>query len=299
MRYLLLVLSLALAASAQQNENKVRMEIRAVGKPIPPPPPKAEPGDSVEMDRDTGAIVATSRGLSFTFRKHNFMGPLLRVSYSAVGDQVEYLYTLANGSGSANTISSFALYLPDPAAAQAAPPSPWQPIPVLTPSAPETPPLLFARVDLEGTGVGRLSAGQQMGPFALRAPGMPGLIRVVFRPERTGPKAGEVAEGDYFFGSSPWVQARILELDTHDRHEIRTWTIGPKRGVPYNDLTTIRAEIREGAQVPEFARNAVEIVAIASLPDPAAIRSRLEKLPSTSFQKEWVQALLWRLDRIQ
>lgn len=299
MRCLLLITGLALAASAQQAEKKFKLELRLEGKPMPPPPPEAEPGDSVEVDRVSGAISATSRGRSFTFHKSNFIGPLLRVSYSAAGDKVEYAYTLSNSDGSAKAISSFALYLQEPTAAQAALPFPWKPIAILSPAAPETPSLLFARVDLEGAGIGRLSAGRQMGPFVLSAPGMPGLVRVVFRPEQDPPKPEGQNDGDFFNGASPWVREKLIELDTHDRHEIRSWTIGPKRGSAGNDLAAIQTEIREGALVPEFGRNAVEIMAIAALSDPAAIRGRLEKLTATPFQREWVKALLWRLDRLK
>ena len=87
MRYIMLALSLALVGSPQQTEKKFKFELRLEGKPMPPPPPEAEPGDNVKMDRDTGAIVATSRGRSFTFVRNNFMGPRLRVSYSTVGGQ--------------------------------------------------------------------------------------------------------------------------------------------------------------------------------------------------------------------
>lgn len=299
MRYLLIVISLALAASAQQAEKKFKLELRLEGKPMPPPPPEAEPGDSVEMDRDTGAIVATSRGRSFTFRKHTFMGPLLRVSYSEVGDQLEYLYTLGNAAGSANTISAFALSLPEPTAVQAKAPSSWGHLSILQPAAPRVPSLAFLNVEKDGTETGRLSAGRQMGPFRIKAPGMPGLVGVVFTPEPDPPKPEGQNDGDFFFGFSPWVQARVLELDSPDRRELRSWTIGPKRGSAGNDLAAIQTEIREGALVPEFGRNAVEIMAIAALSDPAAIRGRLEKLTATPFQREWVKALLWRLDRLK
>lgn len=299
MRNLLLVLTVTLAVYAQQKQGEVRFQIRLEGKARPAPPPEPEAGDSVEIDPVSGAIAATSRGRSFTFPKHNFMRPVLQVSYSAAFDDVEYTYTLANAAGSANTISAFAIYLLEPAAAQATLPSPWRAIPILKPAPPETASLLLLPFGEDGTDRGQLFPGRQAGPFRIKAPGLPGLVRVVFSPERAIPKPGEVTEGDFFDWASAWVRERLLQLDTHDRHEIRGWTIGPRNRATANDLAAIQDEVREAAQVPEFAAASVEILAIASLSDPTAIRSRIARLPASSFQKQWAQAVLWKLDRLR
>lgn len=299
LRYLLFAISLTLTAFSQQAEKKVKFEIRLEGKAIPAPPPEPEPGDRVEMESATGAIVATSRGRSFIFTRNNFMGPKLLVSYASVGDRVEYVYNLGNAAGSPNAISAFALYLPEPNAVEATTPGSWGHLAILKPAAPEVPSLLFLYTEKDGPDIGRLSAGPQAGPFRVKSQGMPGLVRVVFSPEQEPLKPEGQNSGDFLFGSSPWVRERVLELDTADRHEIRSWTIGPKLGSDGNDLAAIQAEIREGALVPEFARNSVEILAIASLTEPTEIRSRLDRLSGTPFQREWVKALLWRLDRLR
>lgn len=267
---------------------QTRMELRVI-KVEPPPPPQQESGDSVEIDRATGDIVATSRGVTFRLPSENDMAPDLTVSFRESGGNLVYDYKIANGPMARLTINSVGLLIPKVAITTVTPPVGW--IALKGEPVPPTPPcLLFLKKEDNAR---QLTAGASMN-FVVVSTDLPGLIIARFLPLSKDRKAGERTHGGFIEWASPWVREKLLQADTQDRHEIQLYTIGPKIAVSDDGLSAIQSELRAASGLAVFSAIGSQLLQASYLKSLAEIRAVLQSLGATQLQRDFVSAIQWR-----
>jgi len=239
-----------------------------VGGPIPI---EKEPGDNIIV-RPDGTIIATSRTRSFNFPVTNRMLPRVAVSYSIVNGRVQYEYTISNGPG-ADSISSFSLTISAPV--DAILPDPWKVLPINKLN--EAPSLTFLRVSPDTDSKQKLNASVTLPPIRMTSDHAPGLIESTFYPVPFAMTPAAVAfgmtSGEFFNGSSPWIQQRLIELDTPDRHRLKSLTIGPVIALQADSWQAVRQEIQAATQRPQLSLLRDHIFKTALPSDQAALDS--------------------------
>ncbi|MBL8230428.1 MAG: hypothetical protein JNL98_18200 [Bryobacterales bacterium] len=261
-----------------------------------PIPIEKEPGDKIIVQPD-GTIIATSRARTFRFPVTNRMLPRVAVAYRVVNGRVQYEYTISNGLG-ADSISSFSLGITGPA--DPIVPDPWQALPIQR--LDEAPSLGFMRVAPDNDERRKLNASVTLPPIRIMSDLAPGLIDTTFYPVPFAMSPAAVANGvkagDFFSGSSPWIQQRILELDTPDRHRLKSLTIGPVIALQADSWQAVRQEIEAAAQRPQLSWLRDHIMKAALPSDQAALGAWLQDLQKRSpagIVSDFVDAMLWRL----
>lgn len=259
-------------------------------------PIEKEPGDKIIV-RPDGTIVATSRARSFSFPVRNRMLPRVAVAYSIVNGRVQYEYTISNGPG-ADSISSFSLGISGPVDPMV--PDPWQVLPIQRLN--EESSLGFLRVAPDNDGRRKLNASVTLPPIRITSDLAPGLIDATFYPVpfamTPAASVNGVKAGDFFSGSSPWIQGRILELDTPDRHRLKSLTIGPVIALRADSWQAVRQEMEAAAQRPQLSLLRDHILKTAPPSEQAALGTWLQDLrrrSSAGIVRDFVDAMLWRL----
>ncbi len=275
----------------------VRFELRP-GPLVPGPVPlDKEPGDDITI-RPDGAIVATSRSRSFVFPLTNRMEPVLRVSYRIVNNRVLYDYTLSNGASAAEPISSFMLGIAGEA--EVTVPEPWKAIRVKRPFEPPSFGIGRALPDSEFF-KGLLTAGASLTPIRVLCDDAPGLIEATYYPSPVKEPLGEMKDGEFINSASPWVQRRLTELDTADRHHLRGLAIGPVTPLNADSIEVIRKEIQTASQRPQLAALQLQI-RNQPFPEEKTGLSRwladARKQASPGILSEFLDAMIWRLVRL-
>ncbi len=289
---LLIVLSAAVAL-AQAPKAGVRSEIR-VFKVQPPPPPQPEPGDSVELNAVTGDIVATSHGLAIRLpRRDTDIAPSLAVSYAESAGKLNYFYTLENQRGAKRAISGLSLAVPNAAAATATVPSGW--FSIKGEHSLGVPSILFANKNKDADLYAHLTSGKSVS-FSLTSTDVPGLVRAIISPLEEPSKPGELTDGEFFDSASEWVRQRLLQMDTRDRRELYTYSIGPKQARAQDGVAAIQSELRAASGLPEFREIGQPLLQASSLATLPAIRSALAGMgAATPLQRDFVAAMNWRI----
>lgn len=277
-----------------------RMEMKQGPLVAGPAPIVMEAGDNVTV-RSDGAIVAASRLRSFTFLPTNRMEPNVRVSYALVNGRVQYDYLISNGPGGVNSIDAFALAISAPADVVA--PDPWTALKINRPNV--APSLGFFQFVKDGDPKARLAAGVRLNPIRVLSDFGPGLIEATFYPDpaSTGsPSAQGLADGDFINAASPWVQQRLLELDTPERHQVRGLAIGPVAPLGTDSAEGIRLEIQAATQRPQLSLLRDHILRLPAPAERVALGSwlgQLRKISSAGLVADFVDAMTWRLQRLR
>lgn len=254
-----------------------------------------EPGDSVVVQPD-GSIVAASRSRSFVFPLANRMEPNVRVSYSLVGNRVQYEYVISNGLGALNAIASFVFAISSPSDTTA--PEPWRAVRISKPN--ENPSMGFYRLAQDRDERGRLKAGVTLDVIRVVSDHAPGLIETTFHAQPVTQPVGSMTSGEFFNSASPWVQQRLGEIDTKDRHRLRGLTIGPVIPLNTDSLEGIRREIQDAEQHPQFSLLREQIQKRPIPVEPASLNTWLlnfRKLSAGGIIVDFVDAMIWRLQR--
>ena len=260
-----------------------------------------EVGDNVTV-RSDGAIVAASRLRTFTFIPSNRIEPDIRVSYALVNGLVQYDFLISNGPGSANSIDSFVLAISAPAEVTA--PDPWRAIKIDRPT--QLPSLGFFRSVKDGDPKARLVAGARLNPIRVLSEFGPGLIEITFHTSdqsSTGkPNALGLTAADFFNAASPWVQQRLVELDTADRRQLRGLSIGPVALLGTDSVKGVTREIHAATQRPQFALLREYMLKLPPPVEPVALTSwlgTLGKLSSAGPVADFIDAMTWRLQQLR
>lgn len=258
-----------------------------------------EVGDDVQVRQD-GAIVAKSRSRSHTYLPTNRMHPNVRTAYSLSNGKVEYNYQVSNGPSGVDSIGSFALVISSPA--EIVCPNPWTALKIAKPN--ESPTLGFLPVVKDGDPKGGLPPGAGLDAIRITSDLGPGLIDTTFYPASVpaGSPGAQRLEADFFNRASPWVQNRLLELDTRDRRQVRGLTIGPVTPLASDSVEQVLAEIQAVIQRPQFAVLRERALLVPAPADSAALQGWLAELRKASplgIVAEFVDAMAWRLQRMQ
>jgi hypothetical protein len=219
-----------------------------------------------------------------------------------VNGRVQYEYTISNGPG-ADSISSFSLGISVPV--DPVVPEPWKALPINKLN--EAPSLGFLRVAPDTDSRRKLDASVTLPPIRITSDYAPGLIDSTFYPVPFAMTPAAVANGmksgDFFNGSSPWIQQRLLELDTPDRHRLRSLTIGPVIALRADSWQAIRQEIQAATQRPQLSLLGDHIFKTALPTDQAALGAWLQDLrKQTSVDgivSDFLDAMLWRLRQLR
>ncbi len=285
-------------AFAQQTppNGGTRLEIRVVGK-RPPEPPKAEPGDNIRVDESTGELIAESRGV--IIRLPNKAAELkadLDVAVQDTGSGIlRYDYRLSNGVGAKRELSAVIIEVSDPQRVTASVEGGWAAIRktfdgrvpsmiMVTKVTPDTDP--------------RLAAGKATS-FAFSSTDVPGMVKVRILPAFVFPKNDELTDGQFFDGASAWLRAKMLELDTTDRHEVTAYTLAPKVSPAEDSISRVQSEIRDASTLPPFHTISQELLAVSRMADPNQILAALRPLGGVPVQKAFVAAVTLRLNRLR
>jgi hypothetical protein len=273
-----------------------RLEMRPGPLVASPAHQTKEPGDDVVV-RPDGVIVATPRSRSFHFLPTNRVAPAVNVSYTSANGRVVYQYQISNGAG-AQAIGAFELAVGVPVDIDT--PEPWRALKVQRSNA--QPFLGFLRVVRDGEERGRLSGGIRLDPIRLTSDFAPGLIETTFHGEPQSAasmlQAHGMTAGEFLNAASPWVQQRLAELDTQDRHRLRTLTIGPVAPLSADPVLAVRAEIERATQWPQLSTLRDHALKSSAPAEKTALIAWLSNVRSASepgLVTEFIAAMHWRL----
>ena len=175
-------------------------------------------------------------------------------------------------------------------------PDPWKVLPINKPN--EAPSLAFLRVAPDNDNKQKLNASVTLPSIRITSDYAPGLIESTFFPVPFAMTPAAVASGDFFDGSSRWIQQRLLELDTRDRHRLKSLTIGPVIALQADSWQAVRQEIQAATQRPQLSLLRDHIFKTALPSDQAALRTWLQDLRKQSpagIVSDFLDAMLWRL----
>jgi hypothetical protein len=102
-----------------------------------------------------------------------------------------------------------------------------------------------------------------------------------------------MTHGGFIEWASPWVREKLLLADTQDRHEIRSYTIGPKIAVSDDGLSAIQSELRAASGLAAFSAIGSQLLQASYLKSLAEIRAVLQSLGATQLQRDFVSAIQW------
>ena len=160
--------------------------------------------------------------------------------------------------------------------------------------------LCFIHVVADGDSARQLRAGRRAGPFTLTSDLLPRAVRVEVRASPLERSPGQAPLGEQLRLLSRWANAKVLELDTHDRRVKYLTTIGPKVHPEANTLLSLRQELAYVSGLEEFTALGLGLVASDEDITADTLRQRLSKLQaSTPTQAAFLQSLLWRLDELK
>lgn len=265
--------------------------------PGPAVPVEKEAGDEVTIGPD-GAIAARSRSGTFTFPLMNRMAPVSQVTYVVDGGRIRYQFRISNGAGARNAISSFAFEIEAAQDISASPP--WSVLRVSRPAAESQ--IAFLRRVNDGDSTGLLRAGAGEAVVTLFSEGVPGLIFATFRPNPLEEATMKPEAAGFINSASPWVQQRLLELDTIDRRRVRKLVIGPTIGLAADSAAEIRTAITNASQLPECADLKDYMVAQELPSEVAGLRTWVQaakKKAPRGLSVDFLDAMWWRLERLR
>lgn len=142
---------------------------------------------------------------------------------------------------------------------------------------------------------GRLIPGASAGQFVVESPGLPGLVTVYSVGWKPDPAPGERSEESRIQDLSPWVLEQTSKLLRFPTNSKRSYTIGPKIDPSADRFLSVRAEIVDAAQLPEFAPVRDALIAAASSPTTATMRQALASLDGTPLQRSFFDAMIFDL----
>jgi hypothetical protein len=297
MRLPIILLTITGMSFAQQAPPGTKLELRVVAVK-PPDPPKQEPGDDIRIDRITQELIAESHGVKIMLpKKTGEIAADLAVTVGNDGTGMfTYRYKLSNVAGAKRSISSVAITTPHPSAVAASVEADWSSTPV-TFGGPAPAGILVLKLADEKDK--RITAGSAIS-FMFTSTELPGLATAHVLPlEDFGPKKpGELTDGQFLDGASEWVRAKMLEMDTRDRHELIIYTLGPKVPPAEDNLARVQTELRDASGLPPFVEINQQLIAVSQMATPAQMKSTLNNLGKTPFQRDFTAAMIWRLNRL-
>lgn len=268
-----------------------------VGKPIAAQAQLQEPGDSVSVDPTTQAIVANSRGRTVRLPVSHRVFPLWNCDLSKSGSDYKYLCVLSNQNGAAQRIIGFAIESATPERVKIATVGSWKHTGIAMVNQPFT--LHFVNVVRDDSSTDVMSAGRTSGLFTLTSDLLLGLIQIEIGASELPTNLGEKSIGEQLDEVSPWVNLKLLELDTRERHMAYIPAIGPKVSPESDSLQRIKNEFAKAAGMKEFGPWRQRLSDLAKKSTSADLSSQLRVLPNVAgLPSLFRQAMLWRFERL-
>ncbi len=285
-----------------QDTPRPKIKITSVDpQPWKIPEAAPEPGDAVTIDAATLDLVITSRNAQLRVQRKLHVEPQFSLAYERSANGIRYSWSVENGRGATQPIQLFAMNaFNGPLGTTSAPPY-WRfqgkssdpGVTDITDSSLIG--IWFSRFAKDVDENGRLIPGSSAGPFVLESPGLPGLITVYATGFKPDPGPGERSEESRIQDLSPWVVEQTNKLLRFPTNSKKCYIIGPKINPSADRFTSLKAEIVQVAQLPEFASVRDALTAAANSPTTATLRQALASLNGTPLQKSFFDAMIFDL----
>jgi hypothetical protein len=297
MRLPIILLTITGISFAQQAPPGTKLELRVVAVK-PPDPPKQEPGDDIHIDPVTEELIAESHGVKIKLPKASReMAADLAVTVGNDGTGMfTYRYKLSNAAGAKRSIAGVSITIPHASAVTASLDRGWGSLPS---NLGGNTPVGIMVTKFTDDNDKRLTPGSAVS-FVFTSAELPGLARANISPlQDLGPRnPGELTDGQFFDGASEWMRAKMLEMDTNERREVNTYTLGPKVPPAEDNLARVQTELRDASGLPPFVEINQQLIAVSQMATPAQMKSTLNNLGKTPFQRDFTAAMIWRLNRL-